>query len=199
MLVEVEKNLIIKLKELDDDAWDALVDQFYSKFLNYCNHSVRYQDEAEDVVQDIFIKAKNSIAKFTVVDGTSGEIGPWLWTIAKNTVRDYYRKKKYRDDRLQFPQPSETASARNFLELIDNKTGPRTKARKQDRHKFLLEGLDKIDRKYAEVIFMRYIDGLSRKRMADLLEVPEDTVKTRLRRALEKLKGILPGDLFGKD
>ena len=191
----IDQDLIIKLKAWDDNAWDNVVDEFYNKLLSYCKHSVRYQDEAEDIVQEVFIKAKNNISRFTLDNGISPKIDPWLWTITKNTIRDYYRKKNYRNDRLQFPQPSETASARNVLEVMDNKTGPRTKARKQDCHKILLEGLDKIGCKYAEVIFMRYIDGLSRKEMADLLNIPEETVKTRLRRALEKLKQLLPGEL----
>ena len=191
-------NLIDRLKNHDDDAWDILVDEFYGKLLNYCRHCVRYHDEAEDVVQDVFVKAKNNISTFIAdcEETASTKIGPWLWTIAKNTIKDYYRKKNYRDDRLQFPQPSETASARNVLEVLDSKSGPRTKAGKQDCHRLLLENLDRIGRKYADVIFLRYIDGLSRKRMAELLDVSEETVKTRLRRALEKLKGLLPKELY---
>ena len=194
--MNIDKNLIVRLKQCDDNAWDSLVDEYYDKLLNYCKHSVRYHDEAEDMVQNVFIKAKNSISNFTVDGRAAVTLGPWLWTITKNTIRDYYRNKKIRNERMQFPQPSETASARNVLEVIDGHTGPRTKAGKQDRHRMLLEGLDKIDRKYSEVIFLRYIDGLSRKEMAELLGVAEDTVKTRLRRALEKVKGLLPGELY---
>ena len=197
MLMNMDNNQIPKLKNWDDDAWDSLIDQFHGKLINFCKHSVRYQDEAEDIVQDIFVKAKNNIARFvTDSDSSMTKIDPWLWMIARNTLKDYYRKKNYREDRLQFPQPSQTASARNVLEVIDCGTGPRTKAGKQDHHKLLLEGLDKIDRKYADIILMRYIDGLSRKRMAELLDISEDTVKTRLRRGLEKLREILPNDLY---
>ena len=60
----------------------------------------------------------------------------------------------------------------------------------------LFESLDQLDDRFSEVIFLHYMDGLTRREIAELLDKPENTIKSRLRIAFEKLRNVLPKDLY---
>ena len=81
---------------------------------------------------------------------------------------------------------------------MDEKPGPRTEAHEKDRYKILFESLDHLDERLSEVVFLHYMDGLTRKEIAEYLEIPENTVKSRLRIAFERLRNVLPRELYNK-
>ena len=188
-----DRDLVQRLQAGDKAAWKDTANQYYKGLVLFCGRYVRNQSDVKDLVHDTFVKAMANIAKFDSKRYTS--IKPWLWQIARNTALNYIKSRKLKDGDWQPVQPSQSTTTGTFLKLIDNRPGPRTLIHSSEKYKILFDCLDKLDEKFTEVVFLHYMDGLTRKQMAELLDIPENTVKSRLRLALEKLRLALPTDL----
>ena len=191
-----DRNLIKRLQNGEKTAWKKIASQYYKGLVLYCGRYVRNQSDAKDLAQDSFVKAMANIVKFD--SNRYSSIQPWLWQIARNTALNYIKSRKRKDGNWQQAKPSQSTTTQTYLKLIDNRPGPRTMANSSEKYKILFSHLDKLDEKFIEVIFLHYMDGLTRKQIAELLNIPENTVKSRLRLALEKLRGSLPADLMNK-
>ncbi len=178
----------------DDDAWDGIVELYYNSLILFCGRFFTSQEEVEDIAHESLIKAKNKISQFNTNDYSS--LRPWLWQVAKHTAYDKIKFYKRRNMYNGMIIPSKFATTHSIFKLRDNKPGPRTEAQKQDRFRVLYNALDKLDTRFSDVIFLHYIDNFTRKEIAEFLEISDNTVKSRLRVALEKIKKLLPDELF---
>lgn len=132
------------------------------------------QHSAEEVVQDVFMKFYES----EQFEGRSS-VKTYLTTITIRTCYDYLRKWKARKNQLlDYMLKRERAAEQVVLAL-------------QERDEIVTSIL-KLPLKYREVILLYYYDDLTTAEMAQLLQIPESTVGTRLQRARQKLKEILP-------
>ncbi|KND50328.1 MAG: RNA polymerase sigma-70 factor, ECF subfamily [Parcubacteria bacterium C7867-003] len=133
-------------------------------------------DNIEDVVQDVFIKAYTNIKSFD----TTQRFSPWIYRIAHNTYINAIKKNSI-----------------NPLYLFDFDTllshtvveDPIEKEREQEEIKrFVDKGLSSIEAKYREILVLYYIEDLSYKEIADILHIPISTVGVRIMRAKSVLK-----------
>ena len=191
-----DAELIKRLKNNEDAAWEEVVSLYYNKLLWVCGRFVRDQSEAHDLVQETLVKAMAKIDTFDTNRFSS--LRPWLWQMARNVGIDHTRSKKNKEDKWQSLRISQSATTETFLNLMDEKPGPRTEVHMKDRYKILFESMDQLDERFSEVIFLHYMDGLTRKEIAEFLEIPENTVKSRLRIAFERLRDLLPKELYNK-
>ena len=188
-----DKDLIIRLQKKDDDAWRELVNRYYDRLIHFCGRFVRSQDEAKDLVHDTFFRAMGHISQFNV--DRYDTIQPWLWQIAKTTTLKYIRYRKVREEDWQDVRLTQSHTTMTILKIMDSRPGPRTKASEADKYRVVFEFLDNLSEKFREVLLLHYMDGLTRKQIAELLDIPENTVKSRLRIALQKLRPALPTSL----
>jgi RNA polymerase sigma-70 factor (ECF subfamily) len=143
-------------------------------FLDYSDYVFKYiygmvqnRAEAEDLLQDTFIK---------VIKSSNKDIRNWksyLLTIARNTVYDHWRKRK----------------SKYNLDLFKLKTKERDIELKLDIEK----GIKKLSPKLKEVIILREINKMEYQEIADVLGIEKGTVKSRLSRARDELKDFLEG------
>ncbi|MER1999364.1 MAG: sigma-70 family RNA polymerase sigma factor [Lysinibacillus sp.] len=132
------------------------------------------QHAAEEVVQDVFMK----LYETRQFEGKSS-LKTYLTRMTINTCYDYLRKWKARKNQLlDYVLKREHAAEQVVLAL-------------QERDE-IVESILKLPLKYREVILLYYYDDLTTAEVAALLKVPESTVGTRLQRARQKLKQILP-------
>ena len=185
-----DRELIVRLQNKEDDAWRELVNQYYQGLLIFCGRYVRSQDEAKDLVHDTLFRAMGNISKFDLKRYRS--LQPWLWQIAKTTTLKYLRYRKVREGNWQAVPITESTTTVTFLKVMDGRPGPRTAASETDKFRVIFASLDKLDEKFRDVLLLHYMDGLTRKQIAELLAIPENTVKSRLRIALEKVRAALP-------
>ena len=122
----------------------------------------------------------------------------WLFSIAINRVRDFFRKKRFRS----FFRLSDTG---NDIKLLDTQTHDQPEAIdeliKQDFWKQIGLIIDKLSRMEREVFLLRFLDLLSIREISSVLKKSESTVKTHLYRALVKFRknsSILQIETFGK-
>jgi RNA polymerase sigma-70 factor (ECF subfamily) len=170
-----EEALIDLLKQKDKSAFSYLYDNYsgalYGIVLKILNQDV---DNAEDILQDVFIKIWKNIDKF---DTGKGTLFTWMLNITRNTAIDKLRSRKN----------VSIHSINNNVHVVD----------KQHQHEM---GEDKIGLKdvvnnlkpeYRTIIDLAYYSGYTQEEISQKLKMPLGTVKTRARAALNELRKII--------
>lgn len=164
--------------------------------LLFCLRLIGSRAEAEDACQDIFVKALKGLSSW---DGRAS-FKTWLYTIARNHGVDLRRKRRHREteslDRTSDPNevPPVERMPGPAGERPDRVEGRRALARAIEA------GLARLSPEQREVFVLREQAGLSFRAIAEITEAPENTVKSRMRYALEHLRahlaaaGWAPGD-----
>ncbi len=181
--------MVEKAQAGDQTAFHRLVDQFQPEIYRMIYYRTSSQMDAEDLTQDVMLKAYKNIGKLK-----SPEVfRSWLYRIAVNRVKDYYRKKQFKS-LFGFVSMDEEA----FHETAEMAVDPEAESgiSKKDfwrQIRQMLSGLSKMEK---EVFLLRFFDQLTIKEMSAALNKNESTIKTHLYRALRKVKSIA-GDLDG--
>lgn len=182
--------LVKRAKQGDGKAYDELMRMYKDAVYNIIYRMVHRRTEAEDLTQETFIKAYNSINSFNEEYAFS----TWLFKIATNHCIDFFRKRKlktysieqtirYKDDEIRHEYPDTERAADKEL-LATEKSGRIHKAIKD------------LPEKYRIAIEMRHRDEMSYDEIAENLQIPLGTVKARIFRAREMLKKNLKDVLF---
>ncbi len=183
--------MVEKAQAGDRLAFHQLVDKFQPEIYRMIYYRTRSQMDAEDLTQDVFLKTYKSLGSLK----SPAVFRSWLYRIAVNRVRDYYRKKQFRSlfgmvsmDEDDFQEPQEMALSAQAPEDMERK-----EFWQQIRQ--LISNLSRMER---EVFLLRFFDQLSIKEMSVALKKNQSTVKTHLYRALRKVKAAaIAADLDG--
>lgn len=161
---------IQKLKEIED-----LVNGHQGEIIGFHYRFVGNLTDAEDLAQETFIKAYKKIN--TLKDHTKAK--SWLYSIARNTVIDFFRKNKNK----------EIALSDALLENIAATTAAayQEKAISNEISKELDRCIDRLVKEDRAIVRLLYYEGFSYKEIANLLNVNENTLKSRLHRARKVL------------
>jgi RNA polymerase sigma-70 factor (ECF subfamily) len=175
-------DLVVKARDGDRVAFNRLVDRFQPEILRMVYYRVRPHAEAEDLTQDIFMKAFRNVGHLREPD----RFKSWLYRIAVNRVRDFHRRQRLRS---LFSSDSE------FNEAVlpgkgDEQDDPEAlsqvlKAEFWHQINLILRKLSRMEK---EVFMLRFFDHLSISEIAGALKKSESTIKTHLYRALAKFK-----------
>jgi RNA polymerase sigma-70 factor (ECF subfamily) len=136
---------------------------------NLARWLVGNQHDAEDVVQESFIKA------FRAVDRIRGDDGrAWLLAIVRNTALNYLQRQKPK---------AEIAWDEQVREPADQAAGPETHLLQEERRERVLSAIERLPVEFREALVLRELEGLPYKEIAWVLKVPMGTVMSRLSRA----------------
>lgn len=166
----------------NQDSFKILVEKYTPSIYNF---SVRFVGllNAADIVQDVFIKVWKNIKKF---DHNKANFKTWIFTITRNTVTDYLRKKK------MIPFSSLDKEEENFADNIEDEVVLSDEALIKLEDKNLLNNLlDKIPAHYREVLILYYQEEMTFNEIGKLLNKPLNTVKSYHHRALELLRNMV--------
>jgi len=163
-------------------AFGRLVTRYQDRVVNTCWRVCGSRDDAEDLAQDALLKALAAIGSFQ----KRASFFTWLYRIAVN-VAIAHRRKLARAPRrsLHGPQGELLADRQSGRADSEDPSAPLS-ARETERK--LLAGLDELDDDHRAVIVLRDLEGLDYQQMAEVLELPVGTVKSRLHRARMELK-----------
>jgi RNA polymerase sigma factor (sigma-70 family) len=142
---------------------------------------VHDKDEVEDLTQEAFIKAFNSLKNFNEEFAFS----TWLYKIATNNCIDYIRKKKLAT--FSIDKPLESKDGEYSFEIPDTTYQPDKDLIAGQRTKILEEAVNALPEKYRQVILMRHTEDKDYQEIADELHLPLGTVKAHIFRAREIL------------
>lgn len=174
---EIER-LVKKVQNGDQVAfakvYDALIDQIY----RYVFYRVK-DEEAEDIVENVFLKVWENIRKYKDAKGKS--FSAWVFRIAHNLVVDHYRAAKDRNfDELDSNMPDHNRE-HNPIKTTENTIDQNV----------LKIALDKLKSPYREVIIYKFINELSNAEIAEILDKNEGSLRVLQFRALQMLKNEL--------
>ncbi|PAB60114.1 RNA polymerase sigma factor SigZ [Anaeromicrobium sediminis] len=157
-----------------DDKVKYIWNEFSSELYKYINGKVKNKCDAEDILQDIFVKIYKNIDK---VDKQS-KLKSWIYKITKNTIIDYYRKKK--DITVDIEKLEKGLEEDNNSDNMN-----------EEISKCLEKMIFELPKKYQEVIELYDMKGMKHKEISEKLHVTMSCSKMRVQRAKAKLKDIL--------
>lgn len=156
--------------------FDALFDEYSDKVYGLAYRLMGNRDDAMDISQEVFVKIFRNLKAFK---GESA-LATWIYRIAYNTCMDELRRRKIKQ-----------VSIVDKPDLVDDNISVEEIYEADERKKAVHNALYKLDDDQRAVIVMRDIQGLSYEEIADVLQCPLGTVKSRLSRARLNLKEIL--------
>ncbi|MCS7081529.1 MAG: sigma-70 family RNA polymerase sigma factor [Bacteroidetes bacterium] len=161
------------------EAYEQLMRKYRGAIAHHIYRLVRDRAELEDLVQEVFIKAFQSLSAFR----QNFAFSTWLYRIATNHAIDYLRRKKLPLSSLQGSDPN----GERELEFADPDHRPDRVLWEEERRRIIQEAIERLPPKYRQVIIMRHQQELSYEEIARQLELPLGTVKAHIFRARELL------------
>jgi len=165
-----DEELVKKYLKGNERAFEVLIKRYLKPVYSFVYHQIENKEEAEDLTQEIFVKAWKNLKKFD----QKKNFKTWIFTIAKNSVIDYLRKKK-----KEVWLSEKILNSQNFAEKIFEET------------KILKEAIEKLSPKYQLVLELYYWQGLNFKEISKILKEPLNTVKSRHYRAILLLRKFI--------
>jgi RNA polymerase sigma-70 factor, ECF subfamily len=170
------------LRQRDPELLDRLIEQYQYRLFRYLVYLTSNRERAEDFFQETWIRVLERGHQY---DGKS-KFEAWLFAIARHLVVDWQRRKKMQSlDELLDP---EDGTPREFPAAG---ASPLQQAIAKQSEAGVHESLEKIPAVYREVLLLRFQEEMRLDEIASVLETPLSTVKSRLYRGLESLKGAL--------
>ncbi|MHB8095652.1 MAG: RNA polymerase sigma factor [Candidatus Aminicenantales bacterium] len=176
--MELEK-VIQNCLEGDRGAWEMLVNAYSKKVFNMAYQFSGSYQEAEDLTQDIFVKLYGSLKKYD----PGKNFTAWLLTLTKNHLIDEYRRTK-----LEKSQRDDFDDGVLAHQAFDN---PEKSLAREESRKVVWEGLDRLSPEIRMAVLLRDIQGQTYDEIAESLELPLGTVKSRVNRGRLQLSRIL--------
>lgn len=167
-----EKQLLDRIRS-DKEAFLEIYDTYFQRIYNYAYYRTFNQSEAEEITSQTFLSALENIERFEYRDVP---VLVWLYRIASNAVADYYRKQA-RDGRLHLEQRE-----------ADTSTEPETVVINRSEKEQLLQHLKTLPPAQQQAVVLRYLQNLSYREIAIIMDKTEGSVKQLLHRGLTGLR-----------
>lgn len=181
-----DEELIKRFQDGDLYAFDLIVHRYKDALFNFTYRYLGSAQEAEDVVQETFLRifrnrhAYRQIAKFST----------WIYTIASNLAKTELRKRKRR--RLVYT--SELGFDDREFEIEDTRADTEREVYSVLTDKLIQDAINKLPEKFKKVIVLVDVQELSYEEVSKIMQIPLGTIKSRVNRARLKLQEML-GDL----
>ena len=182
---ENDSELIRQAKAGDSKAYDKLLYKYKNSVYNLVYRMVRDVEEAEDLTQEAFIKAFNSLTQFNEEYAFS----TWLYKIATNNCIDFFRKRKLQT--LSLDKPIQYKDSEIHQDIPDPELNPEKSILASERSSIIKEAIKTLPEKYYTAIVLRHNEEKSYEEIAEILNLPIGTVKARIFRAREMLNKAL--------
>ena len=194
---EDDREIVQRAKDGDQDAFRALFERYHRRAYAVALGVVKNPEDANDVVQDAFVKVHKHIGNF---QGTSS-FYTWLYRIVMNLSIDHVRKNSKRrhidyDDQV----------GRNAMDLEGDgalapalsEANPARNALRKELSEAIADALQELPEHHRAVILLREFEGMSYEQIAEVLEVPKGTIMSRLFHARRKMQALLEPYLNGE-
>ena len=168
------EDLIFRVALGERLAFEQLYQKTSGKLFGICLRILNNRNDAEDAMQEVFIKIWNKADGFA--KGRASGIA-WLCAIARNQAIDHYRRRKPATDDIT-----------ERHDIADNRPSPEAEALTSDGNRRLAGCLDELNEKHSRAIKRTYLGGWTYQQAADELAIPLNTAKTWIRRSLSVLR-----------
>jgi RNA polymerase sigma-70 factor, ECF subfamily len=190
---------LTELKMLDDGAlvteylagqtraFDALVDRYQNRLLNFIYRTVGDRERSEDLVQEAFIRVHRHIARFD----HSKKFSTWIYTIASNLAKNELRNRSRNPLVLFQTITKDWEDEERPLEFEDSSMRPDDLYRKRHIRSLVEQTVAQLPEHHRQVFVLRELEGRSYEEIADITHCNLGTVKSRLNRARSSFAEII--------
>ncbi|MGN0134200.1 MAG: sigma-70 family RNA polymerase sigma factor [Anaerotignum sp.] len=178
-----EKELIAKAKQGDMLAFEELILRHEKIVYNVALRMMNHSEDAKDISQEVFLKAYKNMKNFD----ERSMFSTWLYRITTNTCIDEMRKRKGKQS-YSLEEELENEEGSMQRQIADEGETPEESLLREERKSELLQALDTLSEEHKAAVILRDIRGLSYEEVAEIVDLPMGTVKSRISRARNQLK-----------
>jgi RNA polymerase sigma-70 factor (ECF subfamily) len=175
---ESDSELLVRVAQRDRIAFETLYHRYVRSVFGLALRRLRDRQRAEDAVQETFTAVWRSAGSYKPERGPAA---PWLYAVARNAIVDRMR--------------SRTDPVAEAPDLPSGEPGPADQAESAFVAWRVHRALETLPEREREVVELAYWSGMSQSEVAEYLNIPLGTVKTRTRSALSRLSDVLEGEL----
>jgi RNA polymerase sigma-70 factor (ECF subfamily) len=180
---DVDSRLVERCLSGEETAWEELVRSHTRRVYAVCYRFTSSDSEAQDLTQDVFLRVFKSLRSFRSGEGS---FGVWLTRLTRNLLIDHYRRSKHE---------RATESIEEQLPMLEEKTAMASRTdgmlAGREASEVLQAALQKLSPELRETVILRDLEEMEYKEIAQVLKVPEGTVKSRLNRGRAELARLL--------
>ncbi len=182
---EADEALMIRYQNGEVRAFEILLERHRRPVYNFILRFVGSRELAEDLIQDTFLRVIRGASNYK----QKAKFTTWLYTIARNLCVDQSRRKKHRKAASLDQPMTKSEESGTLLDVIPGKDMPSDrKAVSRQLHQTIHKAINSLPDEQREVFLMREFLNMPFKEIAQIVGMPENTVKSRMRYALEKLR-----------
>jgi len=171
-----EQIVVLTLK--NQDYYLCLMKRYEDKLLNYIlKISNTSREDAEDILQEVFIKAYQNLNDFDL----NFTFSNWIYSIARNTTISAFRKKKVRPQTVSWED-------KDLNNLLQSTLDIENTSHQKLIYKHILKIINQLPLKYKDVLILKFVEGKDYQEIGDILHKPMGTVGTLINRAKKSLK-----------
>lgn len=177
-----DRILIDRCRQGDELAWEHLVQRYQARVCSVAYTYTGSEEEALDVAQEVFVRVWKRLDSCRDPE----RFAAWLLKIARNACLDHLRRRKARP-------PAQDVPADAMYDLADTGASPDADLERDSQRHVLEVALQRLSPINREAILLKDIQGLPLEEMADMLDLPLGTVKSRCSRARVELARVVSG------
>lgn len=189
-----EEDIILACQSGDARAFEFLVNRYQKQMFNIAFRMTGSYEEACEVVQEAFLSAYRSIKKYR----GEARFSTWLYSITVNQTRSHLKAMRNRDfhEGIWIDDPPGNEGVSPAIQYPSRQMGVAEQVEQKEIKDKVQECINALDNEHREVVVLRDIQGFSYDEIAEMLKVPDGTVKSRLFRARLLLKDSI-GKVLG--
>ena len=180
-----ERVMLSRLRRRDPEAFELLVKQHQDRVYDFCVRMLGDREEANDLVQEIFVSIHQNLDRFRM----DAKISTWIFRISRNhcinRLKYLKRRGRGRSDGFEDVNEAQLESA------VESPARPDDVLDVSRQRAMVRRAIAQLDEDQRALVVLRDIEQLTYDEIVEITDLPEGTVKSRLHRAREKLAGII--------
>jgi len=188
--LEADWQLIVgRCLDGDSTAWAELVKTHHRRVYSLCYRFTGSPHDAEDLAQEVFLKIYGNLATF---DLAKGSFQTWVTTLTRNLLVDHFRRSKQQRVTDSMDAGWDESEEQKIADrLSDPRPTPHEHAAQKELQKMVQAALTKVSPELREAVILRDLQDMDYKEIAQVLRIPEGTVKSRISRGRAELARLL--------
>lgn len=183
--VPTDEELVAAVLQGDEEQFREIVARYQGRVVNYLYRLLRNLDEAHDLAQEVFLRIYRALDRFD----SGYRFSTWLFRVAQNAAIDRIRKRRLKIVSIHRPETEDSEGG--DWDFPSPEGDPYGDLRNRERGEAINQAIDELAEEYRELIVLRHFGELSYEEIATLKGMPLGTVKNKLFRGRQMLKGKL--------
>lgn len=178
--------LVEAVRAGDPIAYRGLVEKYQNRVYHLIYGMLRNQEDARDLTQEVFVKAYHRLDSFR----QESSFYTWIYRIAMNQAIDFIRARKRRPT-TAFDEGTANRDDNGEIAAAHHEDSPSHALERKRLYKRIMDAMQELPEDQREVLLLREVEGLAYKEIAEIMDIPEGTVMSRLYYARRKLQKLL--------